>query len=273
MATRHAKECALSWPLSRALGLSLLVPLSVDTDLLGTFTGEISRENTPRHVAIRKAREGMAATGLPLGLGNEGSFGPHSAISFLPCDHEILAFIDDEQEFIAVESLFTRETNYNQTSCSSLVGAESFLEKMGFPSHHLVVRPEGNSDPTSIRKGVHCQEELRQAITRAVGMSPVKCVRLETDMRAHANPTRMKAIRRLGAQMARRLRTSCPECRCPGFGIIGGEPGLPCSDCGDPTPLILREVFECPRCQCRKTYLPHRSEPLASPVHCPQCNP
>lgn len=187
LATKHAKECALSWPLTRALGLSLLVPLSVDTDLLGTFTGEISREGTPRHVAIRKAREGMAATGLPLGLGNEGSFGPHPAISFLPCDREILVFIDDEEEFITAETLLTRETNYNQTSCSSLVGAGSFLEKTGFPSHYLVVRPEGNSDPATIRKGVHCQKELRQAITRAVSMSPVKLARLETDMRAHAN--------------------------------------------------------------------------------------
>ncbi|MBU3646369.1 MAG: hypothetical protein FGM49_06150, partial [Candidatus Nanopelagicaceae bacterium] len=66
IATKHLKEQIIA-PIFVELGVSLEVA-AVDTDLLGTFTGEIEREGTPKEVAIRKARLGMAATGLAYGL-------------------------------------------------------------------------------------------------------------------------------------------------------------------------------------------------------------
>ena len=273
LATKHAKECALAWPLSRGLGLSLLVPLSVDTDALGTFTGEIPREGSPAEVVRRKARLGMTAARLPLGLASEGSFGPHPIMPFLPTDFEVLVFVDDEEGFTVSEQVVTTDTNYAQERCANPAEALAFANRTQFPSHALIVRPAGNGDPALIRKGICDDEALRFAIRRVIDESPERIASVETDMRAHVNPTRMRVIRHLGARLTRRLRTFCPECGCPGFGIIGGEPGLPCTDCSEPTGMILREVHGCPRCEARCRLPRSDAIEVAPAQYCPACNP
>jgi hypothetical protein len=247
--------------------------MSVDTDVLGTFTGETPRQGTMLETALSKARLGMKATGLPLGLASEGSFAPHPKIWLLPSDCEILVFIDEEEGFFVSEQLITTTTNSGLSRCSSEVEALKFAARSGFPAHFLVVRPVGNDDPDCIRKGIRAEPELRKAVHGAIMQSPAKLAQVETDMRAHANPTRMKIIRRLGARLARRLRTLCSVCGCPGFGMTGTEPGLPCAGCGLPTSLVLREIHSCPRCQF-DIRLPRKDGLLFSDArHCPFCNP
>ena len=80
LATKHAKERAIARPFRFALGLEVSAPPDLDTDTLGTFTGEVPREGTPLEVCERKARLGMKVTGRSLGLASEGSFGPHPVI-------------------------------------------------------------------------------------------------------------------------------------------------------------------------------------------------
>ena len=271
LATKHAKERALAWPLGRGLGPSLLVPTDFDTDTLGTFTGEIPREGTPAEVVRRKARLGMATTHQPLGLASEGSFGPHPLMPFLPSDFEVLVFVDDEEGFTVSQEVVTTETNYAQERCASFDGALTFAKRVLFPSHALIVRPAGNLDPALIRKGVSDGKTLRHLVQQAIEQSPEHAASIETDMRAHANPTRLRVLRHLATRLARRLRTLCPECECPGFGKIGAEPGLACEECGGPTELILREIHECPRCKEQRRY--PRSGGRASAQYCPLCNP
>ena len=203
LATKHAKERALAWPLSRGLGLSLRVPADIDTDALGTFTGEIPREGTPAEVVRRKARLGLAAAKLPIGIASEGSFGPHPKMPFLPSDFEVLVFVDDEEGFTVSMEAVTTETNYAQQRCANPGEALSFATRLRFPSHSLIVRPVRNPDPEQIRKGVSDAETLRLAVQRAIDASPDRAASIETDMRAHANPTRMRVIRHLGAPSAR----------------------------------------------------------------------
>lgn len=273
LTTKHAKEHALGWPLRRGLGLSLLVPTGIETDMLGTFTGEIPREGTPAEVVRRKARLGMAATQLPIGLASEGSFGPHPMIPFLPSDFEMLVFVDDEEGFTVSVEVITMDTNYAQQRCTTFDEALTFASRVRFPSHALIVRPAGNPDPTLIRKGVGNHEALRLALQQAIDASPEHAASIETDMRAHTNPTRMRVLRHLGARLARRLRALCPECDCPGFGKTGAEPGLACEDCGTPTELTLREIHGCPRCKEQRPYPRADGRPAASAQHCPLCNP
>lgn len=71
LATKQAKEQAIARPFRFALGLEVLAPSDLDTDTLGTFTGEVPREGTPLEVCECKARLGMKITGLPLGLASE----------------------------------------------------------------------------------------------------------------------------------------------------------------------------------------------------------
>lgn len=43
IATRHGKEAVLAPILENALGLRITVPPDLDTDVLGTFSGEVPR--------------------------------------------------------------------------------------------------------------------------------------------------------------------------------------------------------------------------------------
>jgi hypothetical protein len=80
----HRKEEAVAPALLSTLGLLVVPARGLDTDQLGTFSGEVPREGSMLDVAMRKARLGMSATGLPLGIASEGTFGPHPAIPFFP---------------------------------------------------------------------------------------------------------------------------------------------------------------------------------------------
>jgi hypothetical protein len=94
IATKHGKERLFGQPIKISLGLSIACPENIETDQLGTFTGEVERTATPGEAALRKARLGIAMTGMQLGLASEGSFGPHPALPFLAVDHELVVFID-----------------------------------------------------------------------------------------------------------------------------------------------------------------------------------
>ena len=69
-------------------------------------------------------------------------------------------------------------------------------------------------------KGLRSRLALNEAIEQCRAVDPEGRVWLETDMRAHCNPTRMRSIRRLGLSLVRRLRTPCPACGSPGWGFL-----------------------------------------------------
>jgi hypothetical protein len=98
-------------------------------------------------------------------------------------------------------------------------------------------------------------------------------VLLETDMRAHCNPTRMASIRRLGFQLVRRLRQLCPACGAPGWGRVELIPGLPCRCCGTDTALVAQERWGCAACAHTALMPRPDGKAVADPMHCPWCNP
>lgn len=273
LTTKHGKDRAVSLPLRLGLGASLVVPEAIDTDALGTFTGEIPRVGTPRETAARKARLGMAALELPLGLASEGSFGPDPAVPFIAIDHELLIFIDDELGITLCEQILTTETNYTFADASSVAGLESFLCRAQFPSHAVIVRPRTGGEPGDIRKGIQSLAELETALGMAARRSDDGLAHVETDMRAHFNPLRARVIRRLAFTLALRLRTHCPACDTPGWGRVDVAPGLPCRWCGSPTDLVLHEIHACPRCDHRE-HRPRTDDlTVADPSQCSYCNP
>jgi DnaJ-class molecular chaperone len=122
-----------------------------------------------------------------------------------------------------------------------------------------------------IAKGIQTEAALLEAIQQGLQQAPT--VRLETDMRAHMNPTRMEVIAQLAAQLATRIATPCPACQTPGFGEKGVEGHLVCENCGTQTELYAQRVLKCIRCE-HKSFWP-REDGLskASPQYCPHCNP
>jgi hypothetical protein len=270
LATMHGKAEALA-PAFAGLGVSLTVPAGIDTDALGTFSGEIPRLQPPLETAIAKARLAMAATGLPLGLATEGSFGPDPLIAFVPLHREVAVLVDDLHGQIVCEWRNSHETNFAGRvvdQASELDDAQ--LARWGFPAHALIVRGEPDGP---VFKSLRDRSALDAAIIACIETVPTRQARVETDMRAHLNPTRMGQIVLLGESLVERLRCRCPRCRAPGFGRVDVVTGLPCEWCGTPTAAVLGEIHGCAACD-ERLQLP-RSDGLrqSDPAQCDSCNP
>lgn len=271
LATLHGKEQALE-PVLAAVGLQL-EPVAVNTDALGTFSGEVERRGTARDTVIAKARLGMQASGCALGLATEASFGPDPIIGFVPVHHELIAFVDDVHGQVLVLEHLTRETNWQSKAVQHLSEAETLLLSSGFPEHALLVRPNQAFAGMPVHKGLRDRISLEQAIAECASDSTDGLARIETDMRAHMNPTRMRQLRDLAMQLVERLRTPCPKCAAPGFGRTHATPGLPCGDCGAPTNMVRAEVWSCAACHFEQERPRSDGRAEADPGACPHCNP
>ncbi|MFM7732308.1 MAG: DUF6671 family protein [Cyanobium sp.] len=285
LATRHGKERVIGRALRHGLGAELLHLPEIDTDQLGSFCGAVPRQGTALEACLAKARLTLSRGGTGLAIASEGSFGPHPAVPLLPVGIEWMVFLDPERELTISEQLLARRTNFasRTLSAADLIrtadnGAEGnaslelWLRGVGFPSHALIVRPHGAQEE-AVRKGIHRQQELLAAIAEAAARSPQGAVQLETDMRAHCNPTRMASIRQLSFRLMRRIAAACPRCRSPGWGLVDTLPGLPCGWCGQPTALVGEEVHGCPRCGHREARPRRDGLRQADPGQCLHCNP
>ena len=271
LATMHGKEHAVAPALSATLGMQIVTSPIIDTDQLGTFTGEVPRAGSMHDAAVAKARLGMHLTGLNIGIASEGSCGPHPAIPFIAAARELLVLIDEERGIIITEHLLTECTNFDHIVIAPDGYLQPFLEKIGFPSHAVIVRPNTGKGP--IHKGI-CDPHLIASLVRETSrISEDAKTRVETDMRAHFNPTRMGQIAKLADKFARRLATLCPACGMPGFGILTSEPGLVCGECGAETHLVKTLISACASCQFTENQ--PRSDGLRSAraAQCPECNP
>jgi hypothetical protein len=210
---------------------------------------------------LAKARAGMAAVDLPLGLASEGSFGPHPWLPFGAGGVETLAFIDTTRGLELTLSGVSRRTNFAHHDVDGS-GLAPFLSRVGFPAHALVVR---GPDGAVLASGVQDAATLARLA--------VPGTRLETDMRAHLNPTRMAAIRALAGRLAARLAMPCPACGCPGYGEVDVARGLPCAACGSATQGVQAIIEGCRVCGHQSMRGRPDGVTTASPANCDWCNP
>ena len=276
VATLHGKQRVLARPLRQGLGLRLVHASAVDTDQFGSFCGTQPRRLDAVLTAQRKAEAAMDALGLDLGIASEGSFGPHPSVPMLAAGMECLVIVDRRHGRVLVEQAISRRTNFSAMAVGRQIEAQGWLTQVGFPSHAVMVRPhqrEGEAVAPWLAKGVSQASELAALLARAVAASSIGQAWLETDMRAHCNPTRMASIRQLAFQLVRRLRQPCPSCAAPGYGLVETLPGLPCSACGLASRWVMQEVWGCDGCGHRE-WRP-RADGLwaVDPMHCDYCNP
>lgn len=269
LATKHGKLPLVAGAMRSAMGLEV-VEVPVDTDVLGTFTGEVPRAGTMWEAAVAKARLGMEQSGLPLGLASEGSFEPWSTLPSLIVDTEFVVLVDDVHGIVVGEM----EMAVGVPSVSVLLHLHDLddtpLLRAGFPEHGLIVRPSAGHEP--IVKGIHDHSELRFAVAACAAASPHLTARVESDLRAHHHPRRREVIARAAERLAKRLARLCPECRTPGWGIGHHETGAPCADCGAPTGFPLTEHWLCAACN-HSEQRPTTAAGGVDPTHCPDCNP
>lgn len=273
LATMHGKEAAIASVFHRRLGLEVATAPGLDTDALGTFTGETPRVGTIREAAIAKAGLGMQATGMTIGLASEGSYGPHPQIPFIPGGVELMVLVDDARGIVVSEHLIDDAPAFAHEFAAAGEDLAPFLDRIGFPDHALIVKPTEGDRDAPIFKGVRTRSELDLAIALCSARSSDGRALVQTDMRAHMNPTRLATIGRLASALAERLSSLCPVCNAPGYGQVDVETGLPCEWCGAPSVMVRHRVFGCVACAHREIRPRADGKTQADPGHCPQCNP
>lgn len=274
LATMHGKEAAVQPPFRDGLGLTVWTPPGLDTDALGTFTGEIRRVGSITETALAKARLGMAAASASIGIASEGSYGPHPHMPFVAIGIEVMLVIDDELGIVVREQLVDEAPMFDNMIVNDHVAIDPFLSRIDFPGHAVVVQPHQPDDDSQLLfKGIRARNELERAVSRAAAGSIDKRALIQTDMRAHMNPSRMAALSRLAQKLCARLTSLCPDCSSPGFGIVEIEQGLPCSWCGGPSLMARHRIFGCAACDHREIRPREDGRTEADPGHCPRCNP
>lgn len=270
IATKHQKERVIAPILEKELGVSCFVDESYDTDMLGTFTGEVERKLDPVSTAREKCLQAMQLNNCDLGVASEGSFGAHPSLFFVSADDEFLIFIDriNNVEIIARE--LSTETNFNGKEIATEKELLDFAQSVGFPTHGLILR-KTKDDSDEIYKGITDIEFLKQ--TFELLQSKYNSVYAETDMRALYNPTRMKVIEKAAEKLVQKIQSTCPQCQMPGFGITDAKKGLECSLCGSPTNSTLSYIFVCAHCKFTKEDLYPHNKTTEDPMYCDYCNP
>ncbi len=272
LASMHGKERVIA-PLLQELGLSVAVAPGLDTDRFGTFSREIERTLSPLEAARAKIHAAFErAPHARVGLASEGSFGPHPFIPFLPLGQELVLLIDRDAALELTGRDASPATNFGHVVAPDLSSALSFAERSGFPGHGLIVvgcRDGLPAPDLALIKDLPDRRALEAAVARVIALCGAAFV--ETDMRAHRNPTRMSAIGRATADLVRRYLSRCPVCAQRGFDITERLPGLPCAACGAATRLILTEVLSCTACNYRE--MRPAASAVADPGSCDYCNP
>ncbi|MEI7676493.1 MAG: DUF6671 family protein [Bacteroidales bacterium] len=270
IATMHRKESVIAPVLERELGVRCQVVTGFDTDQLGTFSGEKERKEDALSTARLKCQQAMALSGCDLAIASEGSFGPHPAIFFVPADEEILMFSDAKNNLEIVAHELSTDTNFAASSIHSEVELDKFAEKALFPSHGLILR-KSKERYDLMTKGITDWETLH-AIYRQIG-EPDGVVYVETDMRALFNPTRMRVIEKAAQKLVEKIKSCCPQCGTPGFGVTSAKEGLLCKLCHAPTQSTLSYVYTCAKCRYTKEeQFPH-NKTEEDPQFCDVCNP
>ena len=271
LATKHDKLSLIAPALKSAVGLQVEVAI-VDTDSLGTFTCEIPRVARPLETAVAKARLGMEATGSRLGVASEGSIGPDPVMPIAVTDREIVVLVDDERRIVVWEEYMSWDIVVATTTCRPGESLESFAASARFPEHRLIVRPNcGSVRP--IYKGIDDFEALNAAVHECSSASSDRSARVETDLRAHACPSRRAIIASAAERLAFRLASRCPACGTPGWGRVDVVFGVPCSWCGNEVRLPRSEVDGCPACEHRESRPLVPEDACVDPGECEICNP
>lgn len=273
LATMHGKERVIAPLAARFLGLDLVVAEGLDTDAFGTFSRDVERIGTPREAA--RAKIAAAFRHNPeacVGLASEGSFGPHPSLPFAALDRELVVMIDRESGLELVGQHATMATNFAHQVVTGVDAGLAFAAKAGFPAHGMIVMGVLDCAPSpqlALFKAIETEADLAEVLARTIAVTGT--AHIETDMRAHRNPQRMRAIKRAMIDLIRRSRSLCPDCARPGFAITGRAYGLPCKWCATPTHLARAEVWTCEGCG----YSEERpvSAASADPMHCEECNP
>lgn len=270
IATMHGKERVIAPLLEQALGVECFVPDGLDTDVFGTFSGEVERRDDPLTTARRKCAVAMDCYQCDLAVSSEGSIGMHPSLVFLYADEEIVMLKDRRNDLEIVGSAISTQTNFDGDFVTSEDELWTFATRAGFPEHGLILRDAKDSFRDLV-KGINDEKELLNIFHRLLRIYGGAYV--QTDMRAHLNPTRMKVIAEATERLISNIESRCPVCETPGFVVTASHAGLPCSRCGAPTKSTLSILYSCRKCGHLEERWCPEGKRTEDPAYCDLCNP
>ena len=271
IATMHKKEIVIAPLITKELGVKYITIPALDTDVFGSFSGEVERTNTPMQTARLKALAALKFCDATLAIASEGSFGNHPSSIFLSANEEIVILIDIENQLEITGRYLTMDTNNNRRKIKSMQDLEEFKTEIGYPEHAIILKIENlNSKDITIYKDFKSSKELEETV--CVALETNLLIEAETDMRAMNNPTRMKAIECAMIDLIKNIQSICPKCQTPGFTIQLAIPGLPCEMCHSPTKSIKAFKYECQKCNFSEIRI-KEGPSTEDAMFCDLCNP
>lgn len=270
IATQHGKEKVIAPLLEKNLGVQCVTNQLFNTDTLGTFSGETERLLDPIANAREKCLLAMSANNADLAIASEGSFGPHPSMLFIPADDEFLILLDTKNDLEIMVRELSTDTNFNGSQIDHEAALLSFAKDANFPSHGLILR-KSKEEKEAIFKGITSMVSLKKTFQGL--LQKYGSVYVETDMRAHFNPTRMRLIEKATHKLIEKINTYCPQCSSPGFGVTAVNKGLRCSACGVPTRSTLSYSYTCQKCNFTEEKRYPNKKTTEDPAYCDYCNP
>lgn len=270
VATMHKKEEIIAPIFEKQFNVRCICPPALNTDVLGTFTGEVLREQSADLTAIKKCEFALDQTGYDLAIASEGSFGPHPNAFMLSINEEIVVLRDRKNNLTIKASSISLATNFHAQIIENVQELNVFLERVKFPSHGIIIT-NTKEHFTRVEKGLTSAHEVKKIAKEL--LTELGSFYIQTDMRAHMNPSRQKVIEQAAYKLAEKLNSHCPSCKTLGFDCIKSIGGLPCEYCNYPTRLVMKYVFECEHCHYMEERNNSTSGQFASQAYCDLCNP
>ena len=267
--TKHGKEQVIQPLLKGYLGLNANCPEGFDTDQFGTFSGSVERQDGPKATVRKKCLTALEKFSKPIGVATEGSFGAHPASPFLPAHEEWMVFMDLERGIEVYERELSTATVQFSRAFSNLNEAKDFLTSISFPDQRIFIHSDEKMNdqanyPSSLQAAHNEIERL---------FAQYETCWISSDLRAHANPSRMKVIETVAEKLVKRLLSACPNCQTPGYGKEDVKRGLPCAQCNFPTSGVQADIFECKSCGFREELNASTYPKNQDPTYCLICNP
>jgi len=212
--------------LESALWVTCTLPENFNSDAFGTFTQDIKRHWDMLEAARAKAAKSMDMTWNDLAIASEGSFGMHPSIPFIPSNLELVVLIDRKNNLEMRGQYRSSDTNLDGKYVESIEEALAFADKIWFPSHGVILRRKQNKK-LLLNKDITSKTELISGVKKILSMPLTSKVFIETDMRAHKNPTRMKAIKKATENLIDNIQSKYPTYQTPWFVVANTSWFLP----------------------------------------------
>ena len=267
LVSKHQKEIAIQAIFKQTFNSTLVVVNNVDTDVFGTFSGEIERKLSAKETVLQKCWAGLNWNpSFKFAIASEGSFGAHPSSVFLPYNEEWLVIVDRESELAIFAKSGTSDTNFFSEEITEIIRLEKILDALSTTYFNLK-----NIEGEIILKGCKDIFKLKKEALKQIKIKGK--VTLETDLRAMHNPLRMKNIEKAAQNLVEKLISTCPKCNHVGFSVEKSIAGLPCEICSFPSTYPKQHIKVCPNCQFEEIIAPLHRQKYLEAQYCQLCNP